>query len=150
MRRIFAFLLIALWLLASCSPPASTPYPQYEPISGADFDGVIVPAERAADFGLKGEFWTPSEFDVLEMEAWLEKFLADNGQEDLALKLEQYQRQYLGVQREEERLVLARYFCDPGGVDWRSQPVGAPRGEDCAFQIEYNVATGLFANLKIQ
>ncbi|MCI0520779.1 MAG: hypothetical protein L0Z70_11080 [Chloroflexi bacterium] len=150
MRRWFLFLLFSAWMLAACRAPEAAPPPAYEPISGQDFDGVIVPAERGADFALEGEFWTPSEFDVLALEAWLEKYLADNGQEPLALKLEEYQRQYVGVQRGEERLVLAIYFCDAGGVDWRSQPVSAPPGEDCAFQIEYNVDTGLFANLTIQ
>lgn len=137
----------ALLWLAACSQPTPAPASVYEPMAGTDFEGVIVPAERGSDFGLEGEFWTPGEFDVLQMENWLEKYLADNGQPELAEKMEEYHRQYIGVIQDGRRLIHANFFCDPGEADWKSAPVLVSGGGACYFQVDYDTQSGLFERI---
>lgn len=143
-------LTLSILLLAACAqvPPASQQ--AYETMAGTDFEGVIVPADLGSDFGLSGDFWTPGEFDVLQMENWLEKYLADNGQPELAEKLENYNRQYIGLLKDGQKIIHANFFCDAGEVDWKSAPVLASEGNECYFQVDYDTQSGLFIQMQFK
>ena len=140
-------------LLAACSNiPVSSVTP--DPDAG---NRVIFSAEQAAglwsDPGQPADgFWTPDQEQILALEAALPTYLQANPQRFTSLppaweRLDQYRRQYFGLQRGQEKTIYANYFCSDLGIDWQKQIVSVEDGGDCYFQFQYDPKTGAFSSL---
>ena len=64
-------------------------------------------------------------------------------------RLDEYQRQYIGLERGGKEIIYGNFFCDNGGVDWRQKFLFMIDGGECYFQVEYDVESGLFIKLRI-
>ncbi len=123
----------------------------------ADQNWVIIDKENAEEMGASGlvksdDFWTPSVDDVLQIEKNVAEYLSQNSyafhyQPPVWERLDEYQRQYIGLERSGEELIYGNFFCDSGDVGWRQEFVFAIDGGECYFQVEYDVESGLFINL---
>lgn len=133
------------------------------PLTTGDFEGVIFAADNAAEVGLQfefneiiGEFWTPTEEQVMRLEAGLVPFLQgalssrEDG-EDIWGNLDGYRRQYFGITFEgEEPVIYANYFCSNDFVDdWQNGYVSVDDGGSCFFQLMYDPEAGVFSNLRV-
>jgi len=126
-------------------------------VSDAAYEGIVVPAELAANFyqGLTGEqasaYWTATPEDIAALEAALPPYLQTAAAErspDLWQNVATYQRQYIGLVEADEPRIYANFFCNAPD-DWQQQPVLVMDGGDCFFQVEYLPASGQFENLII-
>ncbi len=93
--------------------------------------GVIVPADAAAGFGLGESYWTPTVTDVAKTEA----AIAENQGSLLS-----HTRQYAGIVEDGERKILVNGFCSDE-PNWMSQPIVVLDGGECYFTAIYNVDT---------
>jgi hypothetical protein len=127
-----------------------------------DFDGMIFAADNAAEMGLEfyfndpiADYWTPTEAQVIALEAGLESFLRDVLSPDeygyaIVDSLEFYKRQYLGILFEGgEPLIYANFFCSDTFDYWLEFLVAVEDGGECFFQVLYEPADGVFSNLRI-
>jgi hypothetical protein len=64
-------------------------------------------------------------------------------------RLDEYQRQYIGLERNGKQIIYGNYFCDNMGKNWRSEIVFVLDGGDCYFQVEYDVESGTFTKLLV-
>ena len=121
---------------------------------------VIISKERAEEMGVASwlvevdGYWTPSEDDILKLEGKIAGYLSQNSsyfyrQPPVWERLDEYQRQYIGVEREGRPIIYGNYFCNSGGVDWRQKLVFVIDGGECFFQVEYDVESGLFIKLQV-
>lgn len=141
------------------TPDVSTPEPtqgmSYTDISSEQLRGVIVPADRAAEFGIfqASAYWTPTDADVAAFEAAFPAWIADQsvwGADEVTERWpEDYIRQYVGFERDEQRLLYVNAFCELDFVDWHDQPVSVDDGGPCFFSVVYDPQTGLFSELMI-
>jgi hypothetical protein len=133
-------------------PPTPETFPdsaRYRPVTGADFQGAIVPEEVAGEFQIAPAYWTPSEAEVAALEAAAEDFIEEQGYDQISNWLDQYRRQYVGVEVDGRRRIYANFFCQVSGVDWKDEPVFVLDGGDCYFHFEYDPETGKFLNLQV-
>jgi hypothetical protein len=159
--KIFVAGLLAL--LAGVYVNARLPSPanvgeDFEVVKTGDFEGVIVPREKAKDFmkafsGIEEkESWTPGKDDVLKLEEKIESYLkkaAAKMSPNLWTKLADYKRQYIGIMRNGRRVIFANFFCDAFQADWKSSLVAVEDGGDCFFNILYNPGSAAFSDLRI-
>jgi len=133
-------------------------------ITTDEFDGVIFTADNTANnTGLEFEFndpiveyWTPTEEQVLEIEAGVYDFLdeeipAEHYGREILDRLPYYRRQYFGIGFSEgEQLIYASYFCPDDSFDyWLEGNVAVMDGGECFFQFFYDPETGTFSDLRI-
>jgi hypothetical protein len=154
---VLILLSITLQLFLACSPTAQTaPGLQGEP-------WVIFPPDQAREQGIgdwlvaKGqvtEYWTPSENDILALESGLSSYLQNNPDrfyENTPVweRLDEYNRQYIGIVLDQKRIIYANYFCDPIETEWRKDFVFVLDGGDCFFQFKCDVDSGEFFDLQV-
>lgn len=157
-KRLSVFLLAILILQHSsaCSSPARPP-------EGERW--VIFPAEQVREQGIgdwfiqKGqtaEYWTPSEDDVLKLENGLGSYLQqaysdrfDQQKTPIWERLDEYNRQYIGIVLGGKNMIYANYFCDSGEMDWKKDFVFVLDGGDCYFQFKYNIDSAEFFDLQL-
>jgi hypothetical protein len=133
-------------------------------ITTDEFDGVIFTADNTENnTGLIFEFndsiveyWTPTEEQVLELEAGVADFLdaeipEDHYGREILERLSYYRRQYFGIGFSEgEQLIYASYFCPDDSFDyWLEGNVAVMDGGECFFHFFYDPETGAFSNLRI-
>ena len=99
-------------------------------------------------------FWTPSEEDILKLEGGLAGYLSQNSEQfyrqpPVWERLDAYQRQYFGIERDGKQVIYGNYFCDNLGMDWRQDLVTVLDGGECFFQVEYDVEGGKFIWLMV-
>lgn len=125
----------------------------YIPVSGDNFDGVILPEQDASALaGSADGHWTPAPEDVLALEAGLAVFLREAAADrspDLWEKQVTYKRQYAGIVSEGRRLIYANFFCGEKTADWQHAPVVVLDGGDCFFQLTYDVESRTYQSLTI-
>ena len=152
---VVVLLSIILQLVAACSLSAPN-------IQGESW--VIFSDKQARELGIAdwfiqpgqtAEYWTPSEEAVLAIEGGLVSFLQENPDRFYSQgtpvweRLDDYNRQYLGIVLDGKRLVYANYFCDSTGRDWKKDFVMVLDGGDCFFQFKYDVDSGEFFDLQV-
>ena len=146
-------LTILLQLVTACAPS----YVQGE-------RWVIFPEREAQQLGIAewflepgqtAAYWTPAEEDILTLENGLAAFLQENperftSQEGPAWeRLDDYNRQYIGLILNDKRIVYANFFCDTFETDWRKDFIFVMDGGDCYFQFKYDVEGGEFFDLQV-
>jgi hypothetical protein len=130
------------------------------PVLPKDQSWVIITKERAEELGIESwliendDFWTPSVDDITKLEEKIAEYLSQNshqfyGQPPVWEQLDEYQRQYIGLEHAGQQLIYGNYFCNSGGVNWREELVVVDDGGDCFFQIEYDVESEAFIKLLV-
>lgn len=123
---------------------------------------VIFSAELAEEQGIGSwlagdiavEYWTPAEEDIRALESGLALFLQENPDrlhsQELPVweRLDEYNRQYIGIVLNGNQIIYANYFCDSVG-DWKKQFVFVMDGGDCFFQFQYDVDTAEYFDLQV-
>lgn len=152
-KRLFLLVLAALLLLASCSLSAQN-------IQGEHW--VIFSEKLAQEQGIGSwfagndtlEYWTPAEEDILALESRLASFLQENPDRFSSHKmpvwerLDEYNRQYIGIVLDGKQVIYANYFCDSVG-DWQKEFVFVADGGDCFFQFQYDVDLAEYFDLQV-
>ena len=151
---VVLLLLTHMQLASACSSSVQT-------IQGEGW--VIFPAEQAGEQGIgngfvangqTAEYWTPSENDVVTLENELGSYLQNNsdrfeGQKTpIEERLDEYNRQYIGIILEGKKIIYANYFCD-SVQDWGKDFVFVMDGGDCFFQFKYDADTAEFFDLQV-
>ena len=156
-RPVFVFLSIALILqiTAGCSSPA----PNMQGERWVIFSDPQARELGIADWFLKpgqtAEYWTPTEKDVLALENGLVSFLQENPDRfysqgtPVRERLDDYNRQYIGMILDGKRIVYANYFCDSFETDWTKEFIFVLDGGDCYFQFKYDADSGGFFDLQV-
>lgn len=130
----------------------------FEVVKTDEFEGVIIPREKAVDFmkafsGLtEKETWTPDKSDVIKLEANVESFLkkaAAKRSPNLWSKLATYKRQYVGIVRNGRKVIFSNFFCESFDIDWKLNPVAVDDGGDCFFTVVYDSTSDTFSALQI-
>ncbi|MEM8534081.1 MAG: hypothetical protein AAGF95_24760 [Chloroflexota bacterium] len=125
-----------------------------EQIQTDTFEGVIFNEQMAQESSVQfllnnvDGFWTPTQDDVLQLEDDLSAYLQQNAEPEHARiwqELTDYERQYVGIVQDEQEKIHASFFCD-GLIDTSMSIVG---GDDCYFQVIYNVEEDLFSYLNV-
>jgi hypothetical protein len=174
-RPLFIFLSITLilQLLIACSPTSqplspqfpSTQAPSTQTPAPQNMQGerwVIFPEALAKEQGIAtwflnsgqtAEYWTPSEKDVLALEEGLVSYLQNNSdrfyETPVWEKLDDYNRQYIGVILDGKRIVYANFFCSNTGRNWRKEFIFVLDGGECFFQFKYDPNSGEFFDLQV-
>jgi hypothetical protein len=140
------------------APTLAKAVDNFEVVKTPEFEGVIIPRERTKDF-MKAfsnieekESWTPSKAEVLKLEEGIESYLkkaAAKKSPKLWSKLAPYKRQYVGLMRNNRRVIFANFFCNAFDVDWKNTAVAVLDGGDCFFTVVYDVERGSFDQLQI-
>lgn len=154
-KRLSIILCATLILLASCSPSAQN-------IEGENW---VIFSEKMAEEQQIGtwflfdkqtiDYWTPSEEDVIAIEGGLVHYLEQNAEKfyvrDVPVwdRLDEYNRQYIGIIVDDRHIIYANYFCDSASVDWTEEFVLVMDGGDCFFQFQYDVDTAEYFNLQV-
>ena len=157
---VFLALLFILQVAIACSSPPQTATPK---IRGELW--VIFPAEQAREQGIgewfvqngqTAEYWTPSEDDILELENRLSSYLQqtnsdrfDQQKTPIWERLDEYNRQYIGIILDGKQVIYANYFCDSLETDWKDDFVFVLDGGDCFFQFKYDVDSAEFFDLQV-
>jgi hypothetical protein len=147
--------ILLLISLVSCSTP-----PLESLTLEVDQNWVIVTREQAEGMGVaswlvgSGNFWTPSADDIFKLEEGLAEYLSQNSsyfyrQPPVWQRLDEYQRQFIGLERGGRQIIYGNFFCNNIGMDWRKILVIVDDGGDCYFQVEYDVESGLFIKLMV-
>lgn len=155
LRNILPFILLVTQLVAACTPAAQN-------LEGEHW--VIFSAEKAKEEGLgewlfaggaELEYWMPTEENILALEEGLPAFLESNADyfytPDAPVweRLDEYNRQYIGLVLDGKQTIYANYFCHSTGVDWKQDFVFVMDGGSCYFQFQYDPNTGEFHNLQV-
>ena len=123
---------------------------------------VIFSAEKARNQGIGtfvgndqiAEYWTPTESDIRALENGLSTYLENNPDRfnehtPVWERLDEYNRQYIGIILDGKKIIYANYFCDSSGMDWRKDFVFVLDGGDCYFQFKYDPNSGEFFDLQV-
>jgi len=157
--------LVACSFLPGIKPPVGIPMlntaktPE-SPTVMTDQNWVIITKKHAEETGVSSwlvesdGFWTPSVDDILKLEGKIAGYLSQNSsyfyhQPPVWERLDEYQRQYVGLEREGRLIIYGNYFCNSGGVDWQQKLVVVIDGGECFFQVEYDVESGFFIKLLV-
>jgi hypothetical protein len=159
MRRSLVFTLIlalfSLIVTARCTPQATG----NTLLRFGKTEGVIFSKEAAIEWAdLLGDeyddFWVPSTEDVQTLEAALPEYLRlqvdrFHHRPTSAKQLDQYRRQYIGLLKGGKRIILANFFCNDGGTQWKEDYVFVMDGGDCYFRVRYDLDGRQFLNLEV-
>ena len=133
-----------------------------QPLQGERW--VIFPAEQAREQGVgswfvedgqTADYWSPSENDVLTLEDRLDVYLQNNSdrfnkqKSPIGARLDEYDRQYIGIVLNGNQIIFANYFCESLETDWRKDFVFVLDGGDCFFQFKYDVNSAEFFDLQV-
>jgi hypothetical protein len=152
-----AVVLMGLCFASAQQSPAKADEP-FEVVKTEEFEGVIIPREKASDFmkafsGIEEkETWTPGRTDVLKLEKGIESFLkkaAPKRSQDLWTKIPTYKRQYVGITRKGRKVIFVNFFCDAFNSNWKAAPVVVEDGGDCFFNVLYDPTAAAFSDLRI-
>jgi len=141
--------------LVSCST-----LPLESPTVEANQHWVIVTRKQAEEMNIgswlaeSDGLWTPSVDDILKLEEILPEYLSQNSsqfyrQPPVWQRLDEYQRQYIGLERGEKQIIYGNYFCNNSGVDWQQNLVLVEDGGECFFHVEFDVDSGEFIKLRV-
>jgi len=102
----------------------------------------------------RDDYWTPSADDILKLEEKIAEYLSQNSnllyrQPPVWERLDEYQRQYIGLELGGKQIIFGNFFCTSGRVNWREELVFMLDGGDCYFQVEYDVESGSFIMLMV-
>jgi hypothetical protein len=100
------------------------------------------------------DYWKPSEEDISVIEENIADYLRLNSGEfywepPVWERLEEYQRQYLGLKRGDKQFIFGNFFCENGSINWKKELMFAIDGGECYFQVEYDVERGVFVKLAV-
>ncbi len=121
---------------------------------------VAFSAEHARQSGLDQwlfpddvEYWSPSVADIQAAEDGVIAFLQENESafftdRPVWERLNEYNRQYIGVVLDDRKILYANFFCsdDP---DWKENFVLVMDGGACYFQFKFDPNTGKFFQLQV-
>jgi hypothetical protein len=99
--------------------------------------------------------WTPTEADVLKLEADLPAFLQTaqhawlRPDPPIWEREPEYMRQYLGIVEDGREIIYANFFCRSDDTDWRSEFVFVMDGGDCYFNVKYDPQSGEFFDFSV-
>ena len=132
------------------------------PISGQGW--VIFSSEYAEETMHRGAwlaqnrtvdgYWAPSADDIKELEKNLVEYLRQNADEfnqqpPVWERLDEYQRQYIGVISNKDKIIYGSYFCSNSGLPWQQELLEFSDGGECYFQILYDKDRGQFIVLRV-
>lgn len=152
-NRLFVLLAFVLFI-SSCSPSAK--------MQGEHW--VIFSEKKASDWKIGSwfvqdgetiEYWTPAEENIIALENDLVSFLEENpdrfynSDTPVWERLDEYNRQYVGIVLDGKQIIYANYFCDSVEIDWRKDFVFVMDGGDCFFQFKYDVDAATFFDLQV-
>lgn len=140
--------------------PTATVKRLENPTALSNQNWVIFPKERSEEMGVASwlvesdELWTPTEDEILRLEGEIAGYLSQNSnlfyhQPPVWQRLDEYQRQYIGFERGGAQFIYGNYFCNNLGIKWREELVIVEDGGECYFQVEYDVESGLFIELRV-
>jgi hypothetical protein len=147
-------ILVLLLLISACSSSARNRQAEH---------WVIFSEEQAQESGIGNGFaedetlvyWTPSEEDVQALESELGTYLQEHADSFSGLgtpiweRLDEYNRQYIGITLDGKQIIYANYFCDSVDLDWRKEFVFVMDGGDCFFQFKYDVDSATLFDLQV-
>lgn len=129
-----------------------------EVIKTDEFEGIIITQDKARDF-MKSfsnieekDAWTPLKDDVLKLEGKIESYLkqaAAKKSPKLWSKIAPYKRQYVGLVRNNRRVIFVNFFCQAYDINWKTTAVAVQDGGDCFFTVFYDLGRAAFSNLQI-
>jgi hypothetical protein len=148
------FLVLILFLIACTSQPA----PNAEGENWVAFSADKAQADQMLDwlFPADAEYWSPTKADIRAIESGLPAYLQENKSafymtETLVWeKLDEYNRQYVGIVLEGRKIIYASYLCRIGeDTNWKEQFIFVADGGACYFQFKFNTSTGEFFDLLV-
>jgi len=159
-NKKYALVLFLITLMsiftAACSP---TPAQNVESEKWVIFSAEQASEQRIGEWLVAGDkavdYWTPSEKDVILLENSLPAFLQKNSDRfytpDAPVweRLDEYNRQYIGMILNDSKVIYANYFCNNFNTDWRKDFVFVLDGGACYFQFNYDADTGIFFDLMV-
>ena len=156
-RSIYAIFLmmLALQFTSACSPAEQNMEGEQWVIFSAEHSEELGVGEWLVASGEPIEYWTPSEQDVLSLENELTVFLQQNADlfvlQDIPVweRLDEYNRQYVGLILDGQNIVYANYFCRSIGTEWKQDFVFVLDGGACYFQFKYDADSGEFFDLQV-
>jgi hypothetical protein len=144
--KYWLVLMLGFFLLGACSSPETN-----QAVQTAAYEGVIFHQDNAQEQdALRGfvtdyeDYRTLLDEDIPEIESQLASHM-QSSYPDIAAKLEQYQRQYIGFWRQGKLYAFVNAFCDPLDIAWQSQVVMVDDGGDCYFATVYDMSEGTFS-----
>lgn len=152
-KIIFLFVVLMLQVITACSPQ-NTQGERWVIFSEEQARELGI-ADWFAQSGQSTEYWTPVEKDVLVIENGLSTFLQNNSDNfysqgtPIWQRLDEYNRQYVGITLGGKNIVYANFFCDSFETEWRKEFVFVLDGGDCFFQFKYDVNTDDFFDLQV-
>lgn len=147
------FLVLILFITACTSPARNT-----EGEHWIAFSAEKAQTDQMLDwlFPGKAEYWSPTEADVRTLEDGLPVYLRENKSafymtEDLIWeRLDEYNRQYIGVVLEGKNVIYASYLCQDGATtEWKEQFIFVADGGACYFKFKFDTSTGEFYDLLV-
>ena len=159
LRQIIRIIFLAV-VVACNAPPEGNGFTEITQTATADQNWMIVTNEQAEETGIASwlvesdGFWAPSVDDIFKLEEGLAEYLSQNSsyfyrQPPVWERLDEYQRQYIGLERGGRQIIYGNFFCNNLGMDWRKKLVIVDDGGDCYFQVEYDVDQGMFTMLMV-
>lgn len=149
-RKHLTIILILLFFIA-CAPAPQN-------IEGENW--VAFSAEHASQAGLNEwlfpdgvTYWSPSAADILAVEEGAAAFLQENESAfftDFPVwqRLNEYNRQYIGVVWDGRKILYGNFFCSDE-PDWKENFVLVMDGGACYFQFKFDPNTGEFFQLQV-
>lgn len=142
------------------APSTGTPENLENPTMTANENWVVITKERAEEMRVTSwlvesdGLWTPSADDILKLEEKIAEYLSQNSnlfyrQPPVWERLDEYQRQYIGLERGGRKIIYGNYFCNSEGINWQQELVIVEDGGECYFQVEYDVESELFIKLMV-
>lgn len=148
------YLFLVLCFTACTSPPA----PGVEGENWVAFSAEKAQSDRMLEwlFAADAEYWSPTEADIRTLELGLPAYLQENESafymtETLVWeRLNEYNRQYVGIVLDGRRVIYANYLCKRGDDEgWKEQFAFVEDGGVCYFQFKFDASTGEFFGLQV-
>lgn len=148
----YLILVFLLTLITACKPQTNVN------LGGEHW--VVFSAEHAQQteigkwlFSDNVEYWTPAEADIRAVENGVGAFLQKNESAfytDTPVweRLDDYNRQYIGIVADGKQIIYANYFC-AFSENWKQEFVFVADGGACYFQFQYDVERDEFMNLQV-
>ena len=125
-----------------------------------ELNWVVITKDEAEQMGIatwlveSDGFWTPSSEDIWRLEDQIAEYLSQNAdafyrQPPVWQRLDEYQRQYIGLERGGRRLIYGNFFCNNMDLNWLQDLVVVEDGGECYFQVEYDLESEVFTMLMV-
>ncbi|NOK63226.1 MAG: hypothetical protein GFH27_549325n66 [Chloroflexi bacterium AL-W] len=121
------------------------------------FEGVIFNDQMAQESSVQflrnniDGFWTPTQEDVLQLEAGLAAYLQQTAKpehERIWQELPDYKRPYVGITQDGQPSIYTNFFCTEFD-NWEDTLVDVDDGGKCFFQVQYSVENDQFFDLQV-